>query len=189
VSDRPRIGVYGGQFDPPHAAHVAVARAAVEQLRLDRLVIVPAGSPPHRVQPQAGAEERLAMARAAFAGVPGAEVSRMELDRPGPSYTADTLAALAPAGELHLVLGADQLADLDAWHEPGRVRELAAIAVAPRPGITVPDGVPVLRMAPVDLSSSGVRAALRGGADPASVLPAEVAAIVVSAGLYRQGEC
>jgi nicotinate-nucleotide adenylyltransferase len=189
VTRRPRIGVFGGQFDPPHEAHVALARAAIDQLGLDRLIVVPTARPPHRPAPRTDAETRLRMAAAAFADMPRVEVSRMELDRPGPSYTADTLEALAPLGDLHLLLGADQLGALPAWHEPDRVRALATLAVAPRPGEATDEGVTRLAMAPVDVSSSGIRAAVAAGADPRGLLPAGVAAIVSAAGLYRKPEC
>jgi nicotinate-nucleotide adenylyltransferase len=190
MSVRPRIGVFGGQFDPPHAGHVALVTAAMGQLGLDRLIVVPAARPPHREAPAADPETRLRMARAAFAGIPHVEVSRIEIDRPGPSYTADTLEALAPMGDLLLLLGADQLAALSDWHDPGRVRALAALAVAPRDdGEAAAADVTVLDMTPIDVSSSAVRAALRAGADPADLLPAPVAAVVAAAGLYRQGEC
>ena len=189
MTRRARIGVFGGQFDPPHAAHLALARAAIDQLGLDRLIVVPTARPPHRPAPLTDPETRLRMAQAAFAGMPRVEVSRMELDRPGPSYTADTLAALAPLGELHLLLGADQFGALPAWHDPDRVRSLAALAVAPRDGVATGDGVTALRMVPVGVSSSAIRAAVAGGADPRDLLPAGVAEIVSAAGLYRKGEC
>ena len=103
------------------------------------------------------------MAQAAFAGEPGVEVSRIELDRDGPGYTAETLEALAgPDRELYLILGADQLAALESWHRPERVRELARLAVAARPGAPPADAAARLQMEPVDVSSSALRRRRRG---------------------------
>ena len=126
-----RIGVFGGEFDPPHLGHLAVVRAARDQLALDRLLVMPTGHPPHRDASPTPAEDRLRMAQLAFAGEPGVEVSRIELDREGPSYTVETLRALAPLGELVLIVGADQC-DLRSWREPDEILQLASLAVAPR---------------------------------------------------------
>ena len=128
-----RIGVFGGEFDPPHLGHLAVVRAARDQLALDRLLVIPTGRPPHRDASPTPGEDRLRMAQLAFAGEPGVEVSRIELDREGPSYTVDTLRALAPLGELVLIVGADQC-DLRSWREPDEILRLASLAVAPRGG-------------------------------------------------------
>jgi nicotinate-nucleotide adenylyltransferase len=184
-----RLGVFGGEFDPPHLGHLAVVRAARGQLGLDRVIVVPTARPPHREASATPAETRVRLAEAAFAGEPGVEVSRMELDRPGPSYTVDTLRALAPRGELVLILGADQAGELVAggWHESDQVLSLAHLAVAPR-GLNQafygPD-VTELRMPPVDVSSTGVRAALRAGSG-ADLVPPAVYALIAAEGLYRQ---
>jgi nicotinate-nucleotide adenylyltransferase len=184
-----RLGVFGGEFDPPHLGHVAVVRVAREQLGLDRVIVVPTARPPHREAPATPAETRLRLAEAAFAGEPGVEVSRLELDRPGPSYTVDTLIALAPRGRLVLILGTDQAAGLldGTWHESDQVRRLAELAVAPRgPGEVVSGPrVTPLDMAPVDVSSTDVRAALLAGGGDGLVPPAVLEAIR-SEGLYRQ---
>lgn len=180
-----RIGVFGGQFDPPHNGHVAVVRAAVPQLLLDRLLVVPTPRPPHRPEPATPADVRFELARAAFADEPGVEVSRIELDRAGPSYTADTLAALAAPGRaLCLIVGADQLAALDTWHRADRVRELATIAVAARPGAPHVDGVEVLLMEPVEASSSEIRERIARGEDVSELVPPRVAAAIARDGLY-----
>ena len=125
----PRVGILGGAFNPPHLGHLVCAQEAQVQLELDRVVLVPVGQAPHRtIADDPGAEARLEMAELAVEGDPSLSVSRIELDRPGPSYTADTLAALrerAPDDELTLILGGDQAAALPSWHEPERVLELA----------------------------------------------------------------
>jgi nicotinate-nucleotide adenylyltransferase len=189
VTGRPRIGVFGGRFDPPHAGHVAVAGAAMRQLRLDRLLVVPSRQPPHRDAGTTPPELRYRMAVAAFPGPSRVEVSRIELDRDGPDYTDETLAALEPEGRLFLIVGADH-ADLPGWRNAGRIRELATLVVAPRPGVPPPGpGVVALQMVPVDLASTAIRAAACRGADLTDLVPAAVAAVIAAEGLYREGAC
>jgi nicotinate-nucleotide adenylyltransferase len=183
-----RVGVFGGEFDPPHLGHLAVVRSARDQLGLDRVLVIPAARPPHREQSTTPAADRLRMAELTFAGEPRVEVSRMELDRDGPSYTVDTLRLLAGADALVLIVGADQ--DIHEWHEPDEILRLAQLAVAPRgrhvrwygPGVTE------LEMAPVDLSSSGVRDALATGGGTDAVVPA-VLELIRSHGLYGGTPC
>jgi nicotinate-nucleotide adenylyltransferase len=184
-----RIGVFGGEFDPPHLGHLAVVRAAREQLALDRLLVMPTGRPPHRDASPTSAEDRLQMAQLAFAGEPGVEVSRIELNRDGPSYTVDTLRGLAPLGELVLIVGADQC-DLRGWREPGEIRRLASLAVAPRGGYGRVSGANVIEldMAPVDLSSTTVRERLAEGVGEEAVDPA-VLGLIRARGLYGRPPC
>jgi len=184
-----RIGVFGGEFDPPHLGHLAVVRTARDQLGLDRVLVVPTAQPPHREQSPTPAEDRLRMAELAFAGEPGVEVSRIELDRAGPSYTVDTLRALAPLGELVLIVGADQC-ELRGWREPDEIRRLAALAVAPRGGYACAPGPNVtdLAMAPVDLSSTTVRERLAEGVGEDAVDPA-VLGLIRARGLYGRTPC
>jgi len=124
-----RIGVFGGSFDPVHLGHLIVAESCREQAALDRVIFVPAAVPPHkRDRGLAPAEDRLAMLRLATGGHDAFEVSMLELDRGGVSWTVDTLAALAathPGAELRFVLGPDALADLPNWREPARIVDLA----------------------------------------------------------------
>jgi nicotinate-nucleotide adenylyltransferase len=190
MTGRPRIGVFGGRFDPPHAGHIAVAGAAMRQLRLDRLLIVPSRQPPHRDPGRTPPEIRYEMARAAFPGPGRVEVSRIELDRDGPGYTVETLEELAPEGRLFLIVGADH-ADLPGWDRPERVRELATLAVAPRPGaeLSPRPGVVQLQMEPVELASTAIRRAACGGEDLGDLVPEAVAAVIATEGLYREGAC
>lgn len=128
------IGVYGGTFDPPHWGHITAARAAMEQLKLDKLVLIPDRVPPHKALPEGSAspEQRLEMAALATAELgKRAEVSDRELRRSGPSYTSDTLAALRrehPEDTLWLLMGSDMFLSLQTWHAPERIMELARIA-------------------------------------------------------------
>lgn len=188
MTGRPRIGVFGGRFDPPHAGHVAVAGAAMRQLHLDRLIVVPSRHPPHRDAGTTPPELRCRMAAAAFPG-DRVEVSRIELERDGPGYTVDTLEALAPEGRLFLIVGADH-GDLPGWHMPDRVRELATVVVAPRPGFgPAGPGVVELQMEPVDLASTPIREAIAHGEDPSELVPDAVASVIAAEGLYRGGAC
>ena len=128
------IGIYGGTFDPPHWGHITAARAAMEQLKLDRLVLIPDRVPPHKALPEGSAspEQRLEMAALATAELGRrAEVSDRELRRSGPSYTSDTLAALReeyPEDTLWLLMGSDMFLSLQTWHAPEEIMALARIA-------------------------------------------------------------
>ena len=184
-----RVGLFGGQFDPPHLGHLAVVRAARDQLGLDLVLVVPAAAPPHRPASDRDPLTRLRLTRAAFSGEPRVEVSGIELERGGPSYTVDTLTGLAGEDELFLILGADQYAALDGWHESRRVRELASIVVAPRPGFAIGDDAIELRMEPVDLSSSELRERLARGEPARGGVPEAVAGLIESERLYVQAPC
>ena len=131
-----RLGILGGAFNPPHTGHLVCAQEAVVQLELDRVLFMPVGQAPHReLEGDPGAEERLEMVELATADDERFEVSRLEVDREGPSYTSDTLRALRearPDDELFLILGGDQAASLPAWHEPEEVLALATVAVLER---------------------------------------------------------
>ena len=130
------IGILGGTFDPIHVAHLAIAEEAREALGLAKVVFIPAAMPPHKVdRPVSEPRHRLAMVELAIADNPAFEASRVEMDRTGPSYTADTLERLAVDGsDLVLILSAEAYRELRTWHEPQRILELARLAVVPRDG-------------------------------------------------------
>jgi nicotinate-nucleotide adenylyltransferase len=192
VPERRRIGVLGSLCNPPHRGHVALAEAGVAAGHLDAVLLVPTGRPAHRAEPAESAATRLALARAAAADAPVLEVSTVEIDRPGPSYMADTLdqlAAAEPGAALVLLLGADQYAALDRWHAPERIRARAEIAVAPRPGAEVAlDGCLAIPMAPLDVSSSLVRARVAAGEPIDALVTPAVAGLIGELGLYRSGD-
>jgi nicotinate-nucleotide adenylyltransferase len=130
-----RMGVFGGAFDPPHTAHVALAQAAVDQLQLDELRVMPTGQAWHKSRPLSAAHHRLAMAQLAFSKVSRALVDPRETVRTGPTYTVDTLRELKaqwPEAELFLVVGEDQAQALPSWHEWQEIVRLAIICVAER---------------------------------------------------------
>jgi nicotinate-nucleotide adenylyltransferase len=135
---KPRLGILGGTFDPPHFGHLALAEWARVELSLDAVWFVPAGEPPHkRRDGHSAARHRLAMTRLAARGNPAFRVSALECRRSGPSYTVDTVRALArahPGARLHLLMGADTYATFGGWREPERIARAAALVVALRPG-------------------------------------------------------
>jgi len=201
-TERPRVGVLGGTFDPPHRAHLALAAAAREALRLDRVLFVVAGDPWRKSDRQVTpAALRVEMVRAAIAPLAWAEVSTVEVDREGPSYTAETLEALVRPGEdWWFILGADALADMPAWREPRRIVASARLAVARRPRAVgplvpaalrevVPDvesRIDEVEMPPLDISATDIRERIRRGAATDAPLPPVVREVIDREGLYRE---
>ncbi len=200
-----RIGLLGGTFNPPHVGHLVCAMEARDQLGLDVVRLVPTGVPPHKtVAADPGAETRLELCLAAAAGDPGLEVSRVELDRPGPSYTADTLRDLHdehPEADLTFIVGGDQARGLRGWREPARVLALARLAVAEREGVRRADVLEALSglagadgrvdlfdMPRLDVSSSMIRDRVARGRPIRHLVPDAVAERIRSLGLYRVGE-
>ncbi len=191
-----RVGVFGGAFDPPHQAHVALARAALAQLGLDELRIFPTGDAWHKTRRLSAASDRLAMARLAFEGLPGAVVDERELSREGPSYTIDTLEALAaeaPGAEFVLLMGGDQWAAFTGWHRWQDIATRARLCVLARPGSAeaLPAGLaPPLQLVlpPMDVSATALREALADGhlspEEQARLLPEAVARYISTHGLY-----
>jgi nicotinate-nucleotide adenylyltransferase len=131
------VGILGGTFDPIHHGHLVIAEEAREALGLERVLLVPAATPPHKPgRPVTPAAHRLAMVELAIAGNPAFEASRLELDRGGTSYTVDTLLALSELGasDLWFILSAEALAEFPDWRQPARILELCRLAVVPRAG-------------------------------------------------------
>ena len=177
-------GILGGTFDPVHNAHLALARAALEHLALERILWLPTGAPKYRAPARTPAAHRVAMLRLALAGEPRYAIDERELDPGHSGYTVDTLKSLG--GRPVLLLGADQYAKLETWHRWREVLELATLAVFARPGWKAPDGrarhVP---FAPMDVSASDIRARLARGADVSAMVPAQVLEYIRRHGLYR----
>jgi nicotinate-nucleotide adenylyltransferase len=197
-----RIGILGGTFNPPHVGHVACARAAAEQLGLDGVWLMPVAEPPHkRAEHDPGAEHRLALCRLAADEDDRLSASALEIERGGPSYTVDTLAALRadrPDDELTFVAGGDMAMSLPEWREPARVLELATFAVAEREAIrreqvaarlgALPgaERIVFFDMPRVDVSSSLVRERVAAGEPVDDLVPAGVARYIDQRGLYRR---
>ncbi|HEY5640362.1 MAG TPA: nicotinate-nucleotide adenylyltransferase [Dehalococcoidia bacterium] len=195
-----RVGVLGGSFDPVHVGHLRLAEAAYEQAGLESVIFVPAGHQWRKAdQEMAPAAERCEMVRLAIAGYPHFEISTLEVEREGPSYSDVTLEALKEersGAELVFILGQDALADLPNWHAPERVLELATLAVAGRAG----DGEPAasealpgglqgrvvwLDMAFVDVSATGIRERVRAGRSIEGFVPEAVREYIAAENLYR----
>ncbi len=197
-----RLGILGGVFNPPHLGHLVCAQEALVQLQLDEVVIVPVGEAPHReVEADPGGETRFELCRAAVEGDERFSVSRLELDRPGPSYTVDTLRALreerGAQDELVLLLGGDQAAELPRWHEPEQVLALADVGVVARSALTPDDvrgrlsglrgaeGLRFFEMPRIDISSTLVRRRVAGELPIRYLLPGPVERLIGERGLYR----
>jgi nicotinate-nucleotide adenylyltransferase len=191
-----KVGVYGGTFDPPHMGHLILAEAAREQLKLDKVMFIPAGDPwrkaDRKVTP---AFHRLEMTRLAVQGNAAFEVQDFEVVREGPSYTVETLEILRDHlgndAELYLILGEDALADLPNWRQPERLVELSTLAVANRRGVTMPAlpfdrarVVPV-EMPGIDISSTELRARAARGLSLRYQAPDAVITYIEANGLYR----
>jgi nicotinate-nucleotide adenylyltransferase len=191
-----RIGVFGGTFDPPHVGHLLLASDAREALRLDRLIFVPAATQPFKVNtpPIASARDRLEMVRLAVADDANYTIDDTEIDRKGLSFTVDTLEQLSsknPGAELFLLLGEDTLAGIDGWRNPGRIRELATLAVMRRSGsegspvTAIADGLTTVSARRVDVSSTEIRERLRAGKSIKGFVPESVERFIEARGLYR----
>jgi nicotinate-nucleotide adenylyltransferase len=191
-----RVGMYGGAFDPPHRAHVALARAAVRQLALDRLYVFPTGDAWHKARALSPAEDRLAMARLAFASVPAVQVDDRELRRTGATYSIDTLRELQaehPDAQLHLLMGEDQAAGFTGWRAWQEIAQRAVLCVAGRgtgegvaqlralPGVRVE----LLQLPQMPVSATEIRARLTGGQDIADLVEPAVASYIDSHSLYK----
>ena len=186
-----RVGIFGGTFDPVHVGHLAIANAALESVPLDRVVFVLARRSPLKERgPVAGEADRLAMLELAVAGEPRFSVSRIELERDGPSYTVDTLESFAGADALFLILGGDAIAELPRWKDPDRIARLATLVVAERPGApSAPnDGSSSLLVfdAPrLDISARELRARAARGRSLRYLVPDPVWRHIEARGLYR----
>ena len=197
-----RLGVFGGSFNPPHHAHVICAQEARMQLKLDEVVLVPAGRPPHReisARTFPTADQRLSLTRLAALGQPGLSVASIEVDRDGTSYTVDTLAELTesrPDAQLTLIIGTDQAVAFGNWREPVSIGALAEIAAAARSGhdidaaraaVTAATGRPTgsFEMPQIDISSTMIRERIARGDTVAHFTPAGVPEMIEEAGLYR----
>ena len=204
-----RIGLFGGTFDPPHVGHLALAEWARESLRLDRVLFVPAGRPPHKGRARLSAvAHRLAMTRLAVRDNPAFTVSSLEARRDGPSFTVDTLRALRrrePRARVFLLMGADSLEEFPTWRDPEAILAFATLVVAPRPGASPAPGRVPWRGTPeagsrrlagarriawlgcpvLDVSSSAIRARLRSGRTARYLVPDAVARYIARHRLYR----
>jgi nicotinate-nucleotide adenylyltransferase len=196
-----RVGLLGGTFNPPHLGHLVCAQEAHSQLGLDRVVLVPVHSPPHKeIEVDPGVAHRVELCRRAAAGDERLEVSTIEADVPGRSYTVDTLRKLNerhPEDELTFILGGDQACGLLAWREPEAVLRLAELGVAEREGVRrddvcralerlpgVPERLRFFDMPRLDISSSLIRRRVAARRPIRYLVPDRVAEYIAAEALY-----
>jgi len=196
-----RIGLLGGTFNPPHLAHMVCAQEAHSQLGLDRVLLVPVHSPPHKeIEFDPGVAHRVELCRRAVVGDERLAVSTIESEVPGRSYTVDTLRRLNernPEDQLTFILGADQACELLAWREPAALLELAELGVAEREAVRceqvreslaglcgVPERLRFFDMPRLDISSSLIRARVTARRPIRYLVPDAVAQYIATAGLY-----
>ncbi len=207
-SDR-KLGILGGTFDPVHFGHLVIAEEVREALSLDRVWFVPARQPPHKLGIDIStAEDRTAMVDLAIAGNPAFEVSRIELEREGPSFTVDTLEIVSRQAresgidiELFFILSAEAVAALPTWRNPARILQLAKLVVVPRPGYPTPDDGELRKQAstfdagpdrilrvdtlPLAHSASDIRRRAASGRSIRYLVPPAVEAYIADHRLYR----
>jgi nicotinate-nucleotide adenylyltransferase len=197
-----RLGVLGGTFDPIHIGHLILAEGARDALQLERVVLIPAGQPPHKRSARITASEhRLQMVRLAIAANGHFSISRVDLDRRGPSYTVDTMHLLqeawGPDTRIHFLIGGDSLAELPTWHQPERLIEICQVVAVPRPGYDpdldaldrelpgAADRVQVLHTPLVDLSATEIRDRVRDRRSIRYLVPEAVEQYIYRHRLYR----
>lgn len=194
-----RTGILGGTFDPIHSGHLAAAKAAMDCERLDRVLFIPTGQPPHRSGVVADARDRLEMCRLAVEGDERFEVSDLEVRRGGVSYTVDTVRELKrrhPQDRFFVILGWDAAKLFSTWREPREVRRLASVVVVTRPGSGAPSseemdaaglgrGDSVCKRETPDISGSELRDRIARGEPVGDCLPREVERYIADHGLYR----
>jgi nicotinate-nucleotide adenylyltransferase len=199
-----RLGVFGGTFDPIHLAHLVLAEQCREQGRLDEVRFVLAARPPHKPEPLTPFAQRAEMLALAISGQPAFRVEELERDRPGLSYTVDTLEELhrrQPDAELVLIVGSDSLHDLPMWYQPVRILELAELLVAARPDNPVLSAeklgamlklnenaslrMQIAEVPLIALASRDLRRRMREGRSVRYLVPRAVEAYIEDRGLYR----
>jgi nicotinate-nucleotide adenylyltransferase len=199
-----RIGILGGTFDPPHVGHLWLATLAADAIGLDRVLFMPAAQPPHKQgEAVTSASDRLLMTRLAIAGDEAFELTLIEMERSGPSYTIDSVVELrrlyGEEAELFLLMAADSLAQIDAWRQPDELLERIEWVVGPRPGVALPDrsaledrfGERAIRIhlldgPSLDVSSTAIRERVAAGHAIRYLVPRGVEELIVDRGLYRR---
>ena len=198
-----KMGVFGGAFDPPHNAHVALAQTALKELELDVLHVIPTGQAWHKSRTLSAPEHRLAMTRLAFGDMPRVVVDDREINRAGPTFTIDTLQALQaenPASQLYLMMGADQFAAFRQWHQWQEIMQIAIICIASRARFDWSEGqfdtlkqpekrLLTLQMPEMAVSATQIRQLIGGGLSEnevmADLLPDAVASYIAQHQLYK----
>lgn len=191
------LGIFGGAFNPPHIGHLIVAEAIREQLRLEKVIFVPSAAPPHRTDVgRTSAEARLDMTRLAVQDNPAFEVSDIEIQRPGRSYTIDTLTAfevIHPTSKLFLLIGSDNFAEFHTWKSPRDILTKCELIVFPRPGFAVSNvrnefvkSATVVSVPQVAISASEIRRRVKMGKSIRYMVTHSVGEYIFRNGLYRE---
>ncbi|MFA5867500.1 MAG: nicotinate-nucleotide adenylyltransferase [Actinomycetota bacterium] len=190
-----RLGLMGGSFNPIHYGHLTAAEEAIARFNLDKIIFIPCGKPPHKdVSALAPAEDRYLMTAIAIANDPRFEVSRYEIDKPGPSYTIDTMRHFKeelPDTEFYFITGADAALELDTWREPEQIYKYGHLIGATRPGYTVDKAPAVaerviwMEIPALGVSSTDIRQRLRDNLPVTNLLPAGVLEYIKSRSLYQ----
>jgi nicotinate-nucleotide adenylyltransferase len=195
-----RVGILGGTFNPPHIGHLVCATQALDELELDRVLLVPVNQPPHKAaEADPGVEHRVELCRRAVAGNEQLDVSLVDAEVAGPSFTVGTLSRLhdrCPGDQLTFIVGGDMAFSLPTWREPEAILELAELGVAEREGVRRTDIVERLSglgtdnvrffdMPRLDISSSQIRRMVAGGRSIRYLVPDAVADYIEHEGLYR----
>jgi len=198
------VGLLGGTFDPPHVGHLWLACQAADAMGLEHVLFMPAAQPPHKQgRPMSPADDRLEMTRRAIDGDPLFRLTTIEMERPGPSYTIDSvrqLLSLQPQQTLYLVMAADSLEQIDTWREPDELLALCEWVVGPRPGAPLPERsrlearfgaaaerIHLLDGPSLDVSASEIRQRVAAGRIIRYLVPRSVEELIEARGLYRAG--
>jgi nicotinate-nucleotide adenylyltransferase len=183
-----RIGLLGGTFDPIHLGHIEIMKSALQQLKLDKLIIIPAGNPWQK-QPITSAQHRLAISKLATEAISNVEVLDLEINRTGPTYTFETLEELHKKYidcEFILILGSDAVAGIETWQQPNKVKTLARIFVVQRAGDFTQDWrFDRIQMDPIAISSTQIRENVKNKVSISDLVPASVEAYILANDLYK----
>ena len=184
-----RIGIFGGTFDPIHHGHLILGREAIETLRLDRLIFIPAAASPHKLDQKSTTPDlRLEMLRAAIESEPGFQLDEMELERPPPSYAVDTAELLRfrqPTAEFFFLVGEDNVARLTTWHRFADLSQMVQFVVLDRSGVKTEHPYPTIRRH-LDISATDIRNRVATGQSIRYLVPPAVEKIIRDRQLYRE---
>lgn len=187
-----RIGLLGGTFDPIHLGHIAILKTALQQLKLDKMFLIPAGDPWQK-QPITSPQHRLAMTKLATESISNVEVLDLEINRSGPTYTFETLEELHKKyedTEFMLILGSDAVAGIETWQQPNKVKTLARIFVVQRAGDFTQDWrFDRIQMDPIQISSTQIREKVKNKESISDLVPASVEAYILANDLYKNWVC